>query len=206
MNELSKNKNYKKGTKFFNKGDFAKAIIEFNNALKTNLKNPLIYANLGLCYANLEQFDLAIELFDKSLEIDINQAEVWDAKVTLLEKLGKTEDLAQTMKKFDESAKINPELIGVKSISTFDPPLPEGLKIFSFGNVERIATKELKELVDYFLSLFQIPRQKARFFYFKNELLIAIEEIDGAWMKSAFKESKILNLFNLQNKDNYEMS
>jgi tetratricopeptide (TPR) repeat protein len=206
MKELSKNKNYKKGTKYFNNGDFIKALTEFNNSLKIFGENPLIYANLGLCYANLEQFDKAIEFFDKSLEIDINQAQVWDAKITVLDKLGRTEDLAHTKKKFDDIAKKNPELLGVKLIITFDPPLPEGLKIFSFGNVAKQPTKELMERANYFLSLVQIPKQKARLFYFRNELLIAIEEISGAWMKSIFKDVKILNHFNLHNNNNSEKS
>jgi tetratricopeptide (TPR) repeat protein len=206
MKELAKDKNYKKGTKFFNKGEFGKAITEFNISLKIYPENPLIYANLGLSYANLEEFDKAIEFFDKSLEIDTNQAQVWDAKVTLLDELGRIEDLTQTMKKFDESAKKNPDLLGIKPIIKFDPPLPEGLKVFSFGKVAKLPVKELMEQVNYFLSLFQIPIQKARLFYFRNELLVALEEIPGAWMKSKFKDLKILNPFNLRNKDNYELS
>ena len=124
MKTLEKDKNYKKGTQFFNKGEYSKAINEFNTSLNTYRDNPLIYANLGLSYANLEQYDKAIEFLDKALELDIKQAQVWDAKVNLLDKLGRTEELAQTMKKFDETVKKNPELLGILESIEKDKGIP----------------------------------------------------------------------------------
>ena len=201
MKPLTKDKNYKKGTQFFNRGDYSKAITEFNNSLKTYKDNPLIYANLGLSYANLEQYDKAIEFLDKALELDINQGQIWDAKVSLLDKLGRTEELTQTMKKFDESVKKNPELLGIKLLTSFNPPIPEGLKLYSLGKVAKQPSKAIMKQASYFLSLLKVPRQNVEVFYFNSELLIAIEEIPGVWMKSAFKDLKISNLFNLYEKD-----
>lgn len=201
MKTLEKDKNYKKGTQFFNKGEYSKAINEFNTSLNTYRDNPLIYANLGLSYANLEQYDKAIEFLDKALELDIKQAQVWDAKVNLLDKLGRTEELAQTMKKFDETVKKNPELLGIKLLTSFNPPIPEGLKLYSLGKVSKQPSKEIMKQVSYFLSLLKVPRQNVKIFHFKSELLIAIEENPGVWMKSPFKDLKISDLFNLYEKD-----
>lgn len=202
MKTLEKDKNYKKGAQFFNKGDYNKAITEFNNSLKTYKDNPLIYANLGLSYANLEQYNKAFEFLDKALKLDINQAQVWDAKVRLLEKLGRTEELVQTMKDFDENVKKNPELLGIKLLTSFDPPIPEGLKLYSLGKVAKQPSKAIMKQVSYFISLLKVSRQNVKLFYFNNELLIAIEEIPGVWMKSTFKDLKISDLFNLYEKDN----
>ncbi|MFX0011825.1 MAG: hypothetical protein ACFE9R_16035, partial [Candidatus Hermodarchaeota archaeon] len=146
-------------------------------------------------------YDRAIEFLDKALELDINQAQVWDAKVSLLDKLGRTEELAQTMKKFDETVKKNPELLGIKLLTSFDPPIPEGLKLYSLGKGTKQPSKVIMKQASYFLSLLKVPRQNVKLFYFKSELLIAIEEIPGAWMKSTFKDLKISDLFNLYEKE-----
>ena len=61
---------FEKAFSFMEKGEWQKAIQDFEKCIKLNRKHPQSYGNLGLCYAKSGRKADAIAAFDKALEFD----------------------------------------------------------------------------------------------------------------------------------------
>jgi len=58
------------GFEYMEKQEYESAISQLKKAVAINPNPPQTYGNLGLCYANLGEKDLALDYLDKALELD----------------------------------------------------------------------------------------------------------------------------------------
>ena len=78
--ETRKTKFFDKGTEFFEKGDYGKAILNFQNAIKLDPQYADAYSSLGRCYLKLMNIQGAFKAFSTAVEIN---PEILDAQVAL---------------------------------------------------------------------------------------------------------------------------
>jgi tetratricopeptide (TPR) repeat protein len=69
-----------RGSVYLTKGEYDRAISEFNKALEVNPKDSGTYKNRGAAYMNKGQYDQAISDYTKALEINPKDAEVYNAR------------------------------------------------------------------------------------------------------------------------------
>ena len=69
-----------RGSVYLTKGEYDRAIAEFNKALEINPKDSGTYKNRGAAYVNKGQYDQAISDYTKALEINPKDAEVYNAR------------------------------------------------------------------------------------------------------------------------------
>lgn len=67
----------KRGTEFGKKGQFDKALSDFNKAIEINPRDPRSYNNRGITYNIMHQFDKAISDFNKAIEINPRNARAY---------------------------------------------------------------------------------------------------------------------------------
>lgn len=77
----------------------------------------------------------------------------------------------------------------------------EGLKIYSLGNIDNLPAKNVMVFIQDFVENNQIPIEKVRIIEKANEPFIVVEEKEGAWMKSIFKDSPFMSLTKIDNYD-----
>lgn len=58
------------GNDFFNKGDFGKAMSEYEEARRRNPKDARIYNNMAMCFIKMMKFNEALKEVEKALELD----------------------------------------------------------------------------------------------------------------------------------------
>src|SRR6266540_858097 len=63
------------GNTFYDLGQFAQAVEAYQNALKSDAKDPVIYNNLGAAYFSLNKNSEAAEAFKKSLALKADDAD-----------------------------------------------------------------------------------------------------------------------------------
>jgi len=78
--ETRKTKFFDKGNEFYEKGDYGKAILNFQNAIKLDPHYADAYSSLGMCYFKLMNIEGAFKAFSKAVEIN---PEILDAQVAL---------------------------------------------------------------------------------------------------------------------------
>lgn len=58
-----------RGNKLFKENNFIEAIKEYNESIKLNPNDPILYSNRAACYIKLKEYQLAIQDCDKSIQI-----------------------------------------------------------------------------------------------------------------------------------------
>ncbi len=66
------------GIAYSERGEFDKAIYEFNRALEKNPRSIMVMNNKGVLYTKTHQFDFAIAEFNRALELSEDWPEVWN--------------------------------------------------------------------------------------------------------------------------------
>lgn len=74
------------GFVYYGKGDYNKAITEFETALSINAKNCKIHYNLGLAYAQIQQYDKAVNSLEKALGIDSEECKLAQVAIDAIKK------------------------------------------------------------------------------------------------------------------------
>jgi tetratricopeptide (TPR) repeat protein len=78
--ETRKTKFFDKGNEFYEKGDYGKAILNFQNAIKLDPHYADAYSALGTCYLKLMNIQGAFKAFSTAVEIN---PEILAAQVSL---------------------------------------------------------------------------------------------------------------------------
>lgn len=94
------------GIAYSEKGDFEKAIYEFNIALEKEPRSILVLNNKGIVYTKQHLFDLAILEFNKALEIDQKWAEVWNNRGDAYRHKA---EYQQALNDYNKALEINPK-------------------------------------------------------------------------------------------------
>ncbi len=89
----------KKGVYFYRTGESQSAVNEFNEAIRLNPGNSVLYNNLGLTYSALDKGHEAEESFKKALAINQDYPEVLNNYGSLMDKLGEPNRANELYKK-----------------------------------------------------------------------------------------------------------
>lgn len=90
---------FKRGVQAYQDEDYPHAARMFEQAVKLDDSNPVVYYNLGLTYYMLEAFPEAIEAYHKALKLDPKMA---DAEMNLALAYDRTYDLEQANAHYNE--------------------------------------------------------------------------------------------------------
>jgi tetratricopeptide (TPR) repeat protein len=69
-----------RGHKAFYQGQFDDSLMYFQSVLDEDRENPESWYNVGVIFAELEDYDRAIDHFDKALEIDPYDVSITEAR------------------------------------------------------------------------------------------------------------------------------
>jgi tetratricopeptide (TPR) repeat protein len=69
---------YNRGTAYDNKGQYDRAIADYDKASQLNPRDADVYLNRGNAYANKGQYDRAIADYDKAIELNPRDADAYN--------------------------------------------------------------------------------------------------------------------------------
>ena len=93
----------KKGRSYFHKGDYDKAIIEFNKAIKWGYNNDkYVYGNLGNAYRAKKEYDKAIDCFNKGIKSEPKMASNYINRAFTYFEMGQYDKAAADFTKVEE--------------------------------------------------------------------------------------------------------
>ncbi len=153
----------------FSQGEFTGAVTDFTNAIKVNPKRGGLHLQRGLCYLELEKFDLALADFDQAHELDKGN------KTAILVCRGRA---LAGLKKFDLSLADLSEAIqddpkfGLAFISRADTYLSMGQDDKALADLEQALQIDPKQPKAYFL--------RARYYKHQNKTDLALQDITTA--------------------------
>jgi len=78
---------YKNGKEYSSKGNYRKAINEYEIALDIDPSNPVLFYESGRSYESLKQYDMALELYNQGLKFSQDNPDLWERKGIVLEAL-----------------------------------------------------------------------------------------------------------------------
>ncbi len=99
---------YHKGNTAYEKGDYQKAIENYNMAIILNPTFSEAYFNRGLCYYNLKNFDKAITDYTKSAELDPKNAVIYNNRG---DAYYRKQDFDKGIVDYDKAIALNPKYL-----------------------------------------------------------------------------------------------
>lgn len=96
---------------FIEKNDFGKAIEALEKSVAVNIADGFVLYKLGVLYQNVGDFNRAQKYTQRSLQLDEDAPDVWNANGQLLLLRGKTVEALQS---FNRCLQINPNHLGAK--------------------------------------------------------------------------------------------
>jgi len=99
---------YHKGNTAYEKGDYQKAIENYNMAIILNPTFSEAYFNRGLCYYNLKNFDKAITDYTKSAELDPKNAVIYNNRG---DAFYRKQDFDKAIVDYDKAIALNPKYL-----------------------------------------------------------------------------------------------
>jgi len=90
---------FMKGNNFYKMEKFKKAIREYNNALRHDRKNAMVYLKRGDCYRKIRKPKNAIKDYTTVLKLRPSNARAWYHRGTLKIKLGKKREGCEEVQK-----------------------------------------------------------------------------------------------------------
>jgi len=94
-----------RGRVYNGKGDYDKAIEDFNQFIRLDPNNAGIYSNRGLAYTNKGDYDKAIEDFNKAISLDINDAYIYGNRGIAYDKKG---NIDRAIEDYNQAIKLDP--------------------------------------------------------------------------------------------------
>ncbi len=99
---------YKIGNKYYMKGEYNKAIENYNMAILLNPMFSEVYFNRALSYYQLKNFDRAIKDYKKAIELDPSNPIIWN---NLGDCYYRKQDFTNAIKAYDRAIGLNPEYL-----------------------------------------------------------------------------------------------
>jgi len=100
-----------RGYAYFNKGEYDKAVNDFNKALEIDPNSKFDYHNRGAALGKIGKTDDAILDFNKAIKIDQNYGEAYyNRGIAYMQK----DDLERAISDFDRAIKIDPDNTGAR--------------------------------------------------------------------------------------------
>ena len=94
-----------KGNAFFKQGEFAKAIGEYEEAVRRNPKDAKIFNNKALCFIKMLKFNQASKEVDKALELD---PDFLKARIQRARIYGLCKEYHKALEEYQKILKIDP--------------------------------------------------------------------------------------------------
>lgn len=113
INEKEVEENFNEGNALMEIEMFEDALKCFDNAIKGNGKNSLLWFSRAMALKKLSRFELAIKSFDQALAINPAFSDAWYNKAACLSKLNKLEDALDC---FNEIVDIDPNHMPDKNL------------------------------------------------------------------------------------------
>lgn len=126
-----------KGLSFHRKGEYYKAMKEYENVIETEPNAVTTWYNMGIAYQELGKYDKAIDAYKIALKINSNLVEAWCCLSIAYYKLGQREE---SIKAYKMALKINPNII---VDDTYNPQ-------FSYLKYSEMTPKINKRITSFF--------------------------------------------------------
>ena len=99
---------YHRGNGYYEKGDYDKAIENYNMAIVLNPSFAEAYFNRGLCYYNKKQFDKSIKDYAKAAELDPRNAVIYNNRG---DAYYRQQDFDRAIVDYDKALSLNPKYL-----------------------------------------------------------------------------------------------
>jgi len=93
-----------RGNAYQNKGDYVRAIADYDQAIKLNSDSALIFNNRGSAHQHKGDYERAIQDYEEAIRLDPSSARAFNKRVNHLK-----EDYAQAIKNYDEAIALDPD-------------------------------------------------------------------------------------------------
>lgn len=149
-----------RGFQYLSKGEYQKALADFNQALEINPKYSRAYYNRGIVYYDNENYDKAIEDYSKAIELGLRHYDVFNNRGLAYSAIGK-HDLA--IQDYTTALKINPNQadtyvnrgISYAQLEKLEPAISDFEKALSLNPNDFNAKENLK----YALELYSLKQK-----------------------------------------------
>ncbi|MDI9613830.1 MAG: tetratricopeptide repeat protein [Acidobacteriota bacterium] len=115
---------FNQGVTFFDAGQYAEALAEFQAALEIDPKQPGIMARIGDCLLKLDRKEEALDSYNKAIELHPEDPSFYTNKGVILSQMGRAEESQEMFKKAAEldpmAAAQNFYNLGVTMVNTGD--------------------------------------------------------------------------------------
>jgi Tfp pilus assembly protein PilF len=108
-----KKKTFSEGMKYFQKGNFNKAIPELKKATELDPKNAKVHLNLAQSYEATNKLNKAIKSYQTSLNINPNQPEILYNLAIIYKSQGK---IKESIKKLEEAIKLRKDFVAARLV------------------------------------------------------------------------------------------
>ncbi len=140
-----------RGITYRKKGQYDRAIADYDKAIKLNPKLAMAYNNRGTVYGNKGQYDRAIADFDKAIKLNPNYAAAYVNRGEAYRRKGQ---FTQAIADYDTAIKLNPKYadaytnrgLTYEEKGDRDKAIADYRKVLELRPGDRVATSGLKRL------------------------------------------------------------
>jgi tetratricopeptide (TPR) repeat protein len=96
---------YRRGNGYHEKGDYDRAILDYDQAVRLNPSHANAFSNRGVAYARKGDYDRAIQNYDEAIRLNPNHADAFSNRGVAYARKG---DYDRAIQNYDEAIRLNP--------------------------------------------------------------------------------------------------
>jgi lipoprotein NlpI len=96
---------YRRGNGYHEKGDYDRAILDYDQAIRLNPSHANAFSNRGVAYARKGDYDRAIQDYDEAIRLNPNHADAFSNRGVAY---GRKGDYDRAIQNYDEAIRLNP--------------------------------------------------------------------------------------------------